>query len=44
MGMKYLRGFPIDLISKVSHIDTFCIFGENSPYINQKYKNKFKIL
>ena len=44
MGMKYLRGFPIDLISNVSHIDTFCIFGENSPYINKKYKDKFKTL
>ncbi len=44
MGMKYLRGFPIDLISNVSHIDTLCIFGENSPYINKKYKDKFKTL
>ncbi len=44
MGMKYLRGFPIDLISNESHIDTVCIFGENSPYINKKYKDKFKTL
>ena len=44
MGMKYLRGFPIELISNVSHIDTLCIFGENSPYINKKYKDKFKTL
>ena len=44
MGMKYLRGFPIDLISNVSHINTVCIFGENSPYINKKYKDKFKSL
>ena len=44
MGMKYLRGFPIDLISNVSNIDTLCIFGENSPYINKKYKEKFKTL
>ena len=44
IGMKYLRGFPIDLISSVSHIDTVCIFGENSPYINKKFKDKFKTL
>ncbi len=44
MGMRYLRGFPIDLISNVSHINTLCIFGENSPYINKKYKDKFKTL
>ena len=44
MGMKYLRGFPIELISNVSYIETLCIFGENSPYINQKYKDKFKTL
>ena len=44
MGMKYLRGFPIDLISNVSHINTVCIFGENSSYINKKYKDKFKTL
>ena len=44
MGMEYLRGFPIDLISNVSHIDTSCIFGANSPYINKKYKDKFKTL
>ena len=44
MGMKYLRGFPIDLISNTSHIDTVCIFGENSPYINKIYKDKFKTL
>ncbi len=44
MGMKHLRRFPIDLISNVSNIDTFCIFGENSPYINKKYKEKFKTL
>ena len=44
MGMKYLRGFPVDLISNVSHIDTVCIFGEKSPYINKKYKDKFKTL
>ena len=44
MGMKYLRRFPIDLISNVSHINTLCIFGENSPYINKKYKDKFKTL
>ena len=43
-GMKYLRGFPIDLISNVSHVDTLCVFGENSPYINKKYKDKFKTL
>ena len=44
MGMKYLRGFPIDLISNISDIDTVCIFGENSHYINKKYKDKFKTL
>ena len=44
MGMKYLRGFPIDLISNISHIDTVCIFGEKSPYINKIYKDKFKTL
>ena len=44
MGMKFLRGFPTDLISNISYIDTVCIFGENSPYINKKYKDKFKNL
>ena len=44
MGMKDLRGFPIDIISNASQIDTSCIFGGNSPYINEKYKNKFKTL
>ena len=44
MGMKYLRGFPIELISSISYIETLCIFGENSPYINKKYKDKFKTL
>ena len=43
-GMKYLRGFPIDLISNISHVDTLCVFGENSPYINKKYKDTFKTL
>ena len=43
-GMKDLRGFPIDIISNASQIDTLCIFGENSPYINEKYKHKFKTL
>ncbi len=44
MGMKDLRGFPINLISNISHIETLCIFGENSPYINKKYKDNFKNL
>ena len=44
MGMKYLRGFPIELISNISYIETLCIFGENSSYINKKYKDKFKTL
>ncbi len=44
MGMRDLRGFPINLISNISHIDTVCIFGENSPYINKEYKDKFKTL
>ena len=44
MGMKYLRGFPIGLISNISHIDTVCIFVEKSPYINKIYKDKFKTL
>ncbi|MDC3064046.1 alpha/beta fold hydrolase, partial [Alphaproteobacteria bacterium] len=44
MGMKYLRAFPIELISNISYIETFCIFGENSPYMNKKYKDKFKTL
>ena len=43
-GMKDLRGFPLDVISDVSKVDTFCIFGGNSPYINEKYKDKFKTL
>ena len=44
MGMKDLRGFPFDIISNNSQIDTLCIFGGNSPYINEKYKDKFKTL
>ena len=44
MGMRDLRGFPIETISNVSQTDTFCIFGGNSPYINEKYKDKFKTL
>ena len=44
MGMKDLRGFPFDIISKASQIDTLCIFGGDSPYINEKYKDKFKTL
>ena len=44
MGMKDLRGFPIDIISNTCQIDTLCIFGGNSPYINEKYKDKFKTL
>ena len=44
MGMSDLRGFPIDIISNASQIDTLCIFGGNSPYINEKYKDKFKTL
>ena len=44
MGMDDLRGFPIDIITKASQIDTLCIFGGNSPYINENYKDKFKTL
>ena len=44
MGMKDLRGFPLDIISNVSQTDTSCIFGGNSTYINEKYKDKFKTL
>ena len=44
MGMKDLRGFPFDMISNTSQIDTLCIFGGDSPYINEKYKDKFKTL
>ena len=44
MGMKDLRGFPFDIISNTSQIDTLCIFGGDSPYINEKYKDKFKTL
>ena len=43
-GMSELRGFPLDVISNVSQVDTSCIFGGNSPYINKKYKEKFKAL
>ena len=43
-GMKDLRGFPFDIILNVSQIDTLCIFGGDSPYINEKYKDKFKTL
>ena len=43
-GMKDLRGFPFDIISNTSQIDTLCIFGGDSPYINEKYKDKFKTL
>ena len=44
MGMKDLRGFPLDLISNTSQIDTICIFGGNSPYIQENFKKKFKTL
>ena len=44
LGMNDLRGFPSGIISNASQIDTLCIFGENSPYINEKYKDKFKTL
>ena len=44
MGMNDLRGFPIDKISNASQIETICVFGGNSPYINEKYKDKFKTL
>ncbi len=43
-GMRDLRRFPFDLISKASLTNTLCIFGEKSPYINEKYKEKFKTL
>ena len=42
--MKDLRRFPIDMISNQSQVETLCIFGENSPYINENYKDKFKTL
>ncbi len=44
MGMRDLRGFPFEIISNSSQIDTLCIYGGNSPYINAKYKDKFKTL
>ena len=44
MGMKDLRGFPFDIISNTSQVDTLCIFGGDSSYINEKYKDKFKTL
>ena len=44
MGMQDLRGFPFDMISKKSQVDTLCIFGGNSSYINETYKNEFKTL
>ena len=44
MGMKDLRGFPYDIIENTSKIDTFCIFGGDSPYINENYKDKFRTL
>ncbi len=43
-GMKDLRGFPLDIISSASKIETICIFGGDSPYINENYKDKFKTL
>ena len=43
-GMRDLRGFPIDIIPNPSQVETFCIFGGNSPYINDNYKEKFKTL
>ena len=43
-GMKDLRGFPLDIISNTSQVDTICIFGGNSPYVKENYKNKFKTL
>ena len=44
MGMKDLRGFPFDIISHTSQVDTLCIFGGDSPYINEEHKDKFKTL
>ena len=44
MGMKDLRGFPFDIISNSSQTDTLCIFGADSTYLNEKYKDKFKTL
>ena len=44
MGMKDLRGFPSNIISNTCQIDTICIFGGNSPYVKEIYKNKFKTL
>ncbi len=43
-GMKDLRGFPLDIISSASQIDTLCIFGGDSPYVNEKYKDNFRTL
>ena len=42
--MKDLRSFPLNITSNTSQINTFCIFGGNSPYINKRYKDKFKTL
>ncbi len=44
LGMRDLRGFPHDIISNASQVDTICIFGGKSPYIKENYKNKFKKL
>ena len=44
LGMKDLRGFPFGMISNTSQIETLCIFGANSSYINEKNKKKFKTL
>ncbi len=44
MGMKDLRSFPFDINLDASQIFTICIFGGNSPYINEKYVNEFKTL
>ena len=43
MGMKDLRGFPFDIISNTSQIDTLCIFGGDSPYINKNIKINLKL-
>tara|TARA_B100000242_G_C42803642_1_gene373720 strand:- start:179 stop:658 length:480 start_codon:yes stop_codon:yes gene_type:complete len=44
MGMKDLRGFPLDSISNTSEVKTICIFGAKSSYVNEKYKKQFETI
>ena len=44
LGMPDLRSFPIIDDVKHSSINTICIYGENSNYLSEIYKNKFRQL